>query len=101
MKIRPLHDRVIVKRIEEERKSAGGIVIPDTAREKPNQGEVIAGIDEAVPATRRDDFTVRLNRDRVSFRLKLCRGIFARNVCRDSAAGAESSVEAAIGFVTR
>ncbi|HEX7053590.1 MAG TPA: co-chaperone GroES [Burkholderiales bacterium] len=42
MKIRPLHDRVIVKRIEEERKSAGGIVIPDTAAEKPDQGEVIA-----------------------------------------------------------
>ena len=42
MKIRPLHDRVIVKRIEEEKKSAGGIVIPDTAAEKPDQGEVIA-----------------------------------------------------------
>ena len=42
MNIRPLHDRVIVKRIEEERKSAGGIVIPDTAAEKPDQGEVVA-----------------------------------------------------------
>jgi chaperonin GroES len=42
MKIRPLHDRVIVKRIDEERKSAGGIVIPDTAAEKPDQGEVVA-----------------------------------------------------------
>jgi chaperonin GroES len=42
MKIRPLHDRVIVKRIEQERKSTGGIVIPDTAAEKPDQGEVIA-----------------------------------------------------------
>jgi chaperonin GroES len=42
MKIRPLHDRVIVKRIEEERKSAGGIVIPDNAAEKPDQGEVLA-----------------------------------------------------------
>ena len=41
-KIRPLHDRVIVRRLEEERKSAGGIVIPDTAKEKPVQGEVIA-----------------------------------------------------------
>ena len=41
MKIRPLHDRVIVKRIEEERKSAGGIVIPDTAAEKPDQGEIV------------------------------------------------------------
>ena len=42
MKIRPLHDRVIVKRVEEERKSAGGIVIPDTAAEKPDQGAVVA-----------------------------------------------------------
>src|SRR5947209_20212141 len=41
MEIRPLHDRVIVKRLEEERKSAGGIVIPDTAAEKPSQGEVV------------------------------------------------------------
>jgi chaperonin GroES len=41
-KIRPLHDRVIVRRLEEERKSAGGIVIPDSAKEKPVQGEVIA-----------------------------------------------------------
>ena len=42
MKIKPLHDRVIVKRLEEERKSAGGIVIPDNAAEKPDQGEVVA-----------------------------------------------------------
>ena len=41
-KIRPLHDRVVVKRLEEERKSAGGIVIPDNATEKPDQGEVVA-----------------------------------------------------------
>ena len=42
MKIRPLHDRVIIKRLEEERTSPGGIVIPDTAAEKPIQGKVIA-----------------------------------------------------------
>ena len=42
MKIRPLHDRVIVKRLEEERTSPGGIVIPDSAAEKPVQGKVIA-----------------------------------------------------------
>ena len=42
MNIRPLHDRVIVRRMEEERTSAGGIVIPDTATEKPAQGEVVA-----------------------------------------------------------
>ena len=42
MKIRPLHDRVIVKRLDEERKTASGIVIPDAATEKPDQGEVLA-----------------------------------------------------------
>ena len=51
MKFRPLHDRVVVKRIDAEAKSAGGIIIPDTAQEKPSQGEVIAigpgGRDEA------------------------------------------------------
>jgi len=51
MKFRPLHDRVVVKRIDAEAKTAGGIIIPDTAQEKPQQGEVIAvgpgGRDEA------------------------------------------------------
>ena len=42
MKIRPLHDRVIVKRIEEEETTKGGIIIPDTAKEKPVEGEIIA-----------------------------------------------------------
>ena len=42
MKLRPLHDRVIVKRIDEEEKTSGGIIIPDTAKEKPQQGKVIA-----------------------------------------------------------
>jgi chaperonin GroES len=42
MKVKPLHDRVIVKRIEEEEKTKGGIIIPDTAKEKPIQGRVIA-----------------------------------------------------------
>jgi chaperonin GroES len=50
-KFRPLHDRVVVKRIDAEEKSKGGIIIPDTAKEKPSQGEVIAvgpgGRDEA------------------------------------------------------
>ena len=50
MKIRPLHDRVVVKRMEEERKTASGIVIPDTAAEKPDQGEVVA-----VGAGKKDD----------------------------------------------
>jgi chaperonin GroES len=51
MKFRPLHDRVVVERIDADAKSAGGIIIPDTAKEKPSQGEVIAvgpgGRDEA------------------------------------------------------
>ena len=42
MKIRPLQDRVIVKRVEEEEKSKGGIIIPDTAKEKPQEGKVVA-----------------------------------------------------------
>ncbi|MGH8584169.1 MAG: co-chaperone GroES [Gammaproteobacteria bacterium] len=42
MNIRPLHDRVLIRRLEDERKSAGGIVIPDTAAEKPQRGEVVA-----------------------------------------------------------
>jgi chaperonin GroES len=51
MKFRPLHDRVVVKRIEAEDKTTGGIIIPDTAKEKPSQGEIVAvgpgGHDEA------------------------------------------------------
>jgi chaperonin GroES len=42
MKFRPLHDRIVVRRIEPEERTAGGIIIPDTAKEKPQQGEVIA-----------------------------------------------------------
>ncbi len=42
MKFRPLHDRVVVRRIEAEEKTAGGIIIPDTAKEKPQEGEVVA-----------------------------------------------------------
>jgi chaperonin GroES len=51
MKLRPLHDRVIVKRLEEEKKSAGGIIIPDNAAEKPVRGKVIA----VGPGKRGDD----------------------------------------------
>ena len=42
MKVRPLHDRILVKRIEEEEKTKGGLIIPDTAKEKPQEGKVIA-----------------------------------------------------------
>jgi chaperonin GroES len=51
MRIRPLHDRVVVKRVEEETKTAGGIIIPDTATEKPQQGEIVA----VGPGARGDD----------------------------------------------
>jgi chaperonin GroES len=51
MKFRPLHDRIVVRRITAEEKSAGGIIIPDTAKEKPMEGEVLA----AGPGTRSDD----------------------------------------------
>ena len=50
MNFRPLHDRVVVRRLEEEQKTAGGIIIPDTAKEKPMQGEVVA----AGPGARND-----------------------------------------------
>jgi len=51
MKFRPLHDRVLIRRVESEEKSAGGIIIPDTAKEKPMEGEVVA----AGPGARGDD----------------------------------------------
>lgn len=51
MRFRPLHDRVVIKRIDQEEKSAGGIIIPDTAQEKPMEGEVIA----VGPGARGDD----------------------------------------------
>src|SRR3979490_559412 len=57
-KFRPLHDRVVVKRVDAEEKSKGGIIIPDTAKEKPSQGEVIAvgqgGRDESAKVIRTD-----------------------------------------------
>lgn len=54
MKFRPLHDRVVVKRVESESKTAGGIIIPDTAAEKPQEGEVVA----VGPGVRGDDNAV-------------------------------------------
>ncbi len=55
MKFRPLHDRVLVKRVEEESKTKGGIIIPDTAKEKPQEGEVVA----VGTGTIKDDGSVR------------------------------------------
>ena len=55
MKIRPLQDRVMVKRLEEETKTAGGIIIPDTAKEKPQKGQIIA----AGPGKRNEDGKVQ------------------------------------------
>jgi len=54
MHFRPLHDRVVVRRIEAEEKTSGGIIIPDTAKEKPQEGEVVA----VGPGTRAEDGTV-------------------------------------------
>ena len=54
MKFRPLHDRVVVRRIEEDERSLGGIIIPDTAKEKPMQGEILA----VGPGTRDDNGTL-------------------------------------------
>jgi len=54
MKFRPLHDRVLVRRVEQEEKTAGGIIIPDTAQEKPSEGEIVA----AGTGARRDDGTI-------------------------------------------
>jgi chaperonin GroES len=54
MKLRPLHDRVMVRRVDQEEKSAGGIIIPDTAQEKPMEGEIVA----AGNGTLRDDGTL-------------------------------------------
>lgn len=54
MKFRPLHDRVLVKRTEQEEKTAGGIIIPDTAKEKPSEGVIVA----VGSGARRDDGTI-------------------------------------------
>ena len=55
MKFRPLHDRVLIRRVESEEKTVGGIIIPDTAKEKPMEGEVVA----AGPGARGDDGKIR------------------------------------------
>ena len=55
MKFRPLHDRVVVKRVEEDTKTAGGIIIPETAQEKPSQGEILA----VGPGARNEDGKVQ------------------------------------------
>ena len=60
MKIKPLQDRVIVKRIEEEQKTAGGIIIPDSAKEKPQQGKILAvGPGKVLEGGTRVDMTVK------------------------------------------
>ncbi len=66
MKIKPLHDRVIVKRLEEENKSKGGIIIPDSAKEKPAQGEIIAVGDGKVEDGKKIDMNVKVG-DKVLF----------------------------------
>ena len=55
MKFRPLHDRVLVRRIEQDEKTTGGIIIPETVKEKPQEGEIVA----AGPGARKDDGTIQ------------------------------------------
>jgi chaperonin GroES len=60
MKFRPLHDRVLVKRVDEEQKTKGGIIIPDTAKEKPQEGKVVAlGTGKVNEEGKKIDFTVK------------------------------------------
>ena len=60
MKFRPLHDRVVVRRLESEEKTAGGIIIPDTAKEKPQEGEVVAlGTGKRDEDGKKIEFTVK------------------------------------------
>ncbi len=67
IKIKPLQDRVIIRRLEEEQKTAGGIIIPDTAKEKPQQGEVLAvGPGKVLEGGTRLEMTVKEG-DRVLF----------------------------------
>jgi chaperonin GroES len=67
MKVRPLHDRVIVKRVKEEEKTKGGIIIPDTAKEKPVEGKVIAvGAGKVLDDGKRQPLQVKAG-DRVLF----------------------------------
>jgi chaperonin GroES len=66
LKIRPLHDRIIVKRLEEEKKTAGGIVIPDTAAEKPQQGQVLAAGEGKLEDGKRRPLDVKVG-DKVLF----------------------------------
>ena len=67
MKVRPLHDRVIVKRVKEEEKTKGGIIIPDTAKEKPVEGKVIAvGAGKVLDNGKRQPLQVKAG-DRVLF----------------------------------
>jgi len=72
MKFRPLHDRVVLKRIEAEEKTSGGIIIPDTAKEKPQEGEVVAvgpgGRDEAAHSHRLEGRRSRALRQMVRYR---------------------------------
>lgn len=66
MKLRPLHDRVIVKRLESENKTKGGIIIPDTAKEKPQEGEVIAVGDGKIVDGKREPLAVKA-KDKILF----------------------------------
>ena len=85
MKIRPLHDRVIVKRLEEERTSAGGIIIPDSATEKPIQGKIVRVVPEDQMVAALVDEAERL----------VAEGVEARLAAADAGAEAEAAADRA------
>ena len=72
MKFRPLHDRVVVSRVEEDAKTAGGIIIPDTAKEKPMQGEVVAVGPGARDETGTQEKCIGYRPQRLRNRLSVC-----------------------------
>ena len=84
MKLRPLHDRVIVKRVENETKTASGIVIPDSAAEKPDQGEILA----VGPGKKNDKGEVHVSDNR----LRLRASFVMAEVCLYRLAGTSSIV---------
>src|SRR6266496_1914118 len=95
MKFRPLHDRIVVKRIDAEEKSAGGIIIPDTVKEKPSQGEIVAvgpgGRDESgklIPIDLKVGDRVLRGVDILANAVKVTLGPKGRNVVLDKSFGA-------------
>ena len=98
MKIRPLNDQVLVLREDEEQKSAGGIIIPDTAKEKPQEGEVVAvGPGKRDEGGRRIPLEVKAGMDAVNLRSEYGRDLcFYGNISARTMAGPREQLEADI-----